>query len=381
MSEAAPLASQPRKCCAGAASGANSRYSARTLRLPATDPTCRKTISRVLPPEDWIPLKPDDFYRDRGITLRVGAKVRSIDAGRREVLVAEERLPYDALLLATGSTPIRPDGPGFDQPNAFVLRTLADARAIVAAANGAKTVAILGASFIGLEAAASLRARGLEVHVVAPEATPLQRVLGAELGAFVRRLREAHGVHFHLGLTAEKFVGRQLRLSDDANLNADFIVIGVGIRPNLQLAKAAGLTVDGGVLVDGHMRTSDPAIFAAGDIAKYRDPATQQQIRVEHWVAAEQQGQWAAAGMLGDEPAFRSAPFFWSSHYDQAIRYVGHAAEWDKVDIDVSLDARDFTVRYMLKGRLMAAASLGRDRESLEIQTAMDRDGCAAIAR
>jgi NADPH-dependent 2,4-dienoyl-CoA reductase/sulfur reductase-like enzyme/nitrite reductase/ring-hydroxylating ferredoxin subunit len=348
---------------------------------PCDRPNLSKDYLAGTAPEEWIPLKSEDFYRDRSIALRLDTQVRSIDVQRREIVGGEERLPYDVLLLATGASPARPSGPGFDQPNAHVLRSLADARSIIAAAEGARTVAILGASFIGLETAASLRARGLEVHVIAPEPVPLQRVLGPEVGAFIRRLHEAHDVHFHLGLTAEKYVGRQLRLSDGTSLYADFVVLGVGVRPNVQLAEAAGLMVNNSVVVDRHMRTSDRAIFAAGDIARYPDAATQQLIRVEHWVAAEQQGQAAAIAMLGDDDAHLPAPFFWSMHYDQAIRYVGHASEWDRVEIDGSLDANDFTARYMLQDRLMAAASLGRDRESLAIQNTMDKRAREAAAR
>lgn len=339
---------------------------------PCDRPNLSKDFLAGTAQEDWIPLKPNEFYTERRIDLRLNTEVQAIDTQAREIVLADERLSYDALLLATGATPVRLPGPGFDQPTVHVLRTLADANSLIKAAEGAKTVAIIGASFIGLETAASLRTRGLEVHVIAPDAVPLERVLGPDIGAMVRRLHEAQGVRFHLGPTAEKYVGGQLQLNDGQTLKTDLVVLGVGVRPNVQLAKAAGLNVDGGVIVDAQMRTSDPAIFAAGDIAKYPDGAMQQAIRVEHWVAAEQQGQAAALAMLGEAPAPLPAPFFWSMHYDQAIRYVGHATTWDAIKIDGSLDAHDFTARYMLKGKVMAAASLNRDVESLKIQTEMD---------
>lgn len=348
-------------------------------RAPPCDrPNLSKDYLAGTAPEDWIPLKGDDFYRDIKIDLRLEQEALGIDPRRKEVLLDGGGVLYDALLLATGATPVRPVGEGFRLPNAFVLRSLADARAIITAAKGAHSVAILGASFIGLEAAASLRARGLEVHVVAPEAVPLQRVLGHEVGTFVRAIHEDHGVKFHLSLMAERFDGSELHLSDGSRIAADFIVLGVGVKPNTKLASDAALDVDNGVLVDRRMRTSDPSIFAAGDIARYFDPRVGEHIRVEHWVAAEQQGQAAAASMLGDPLAFSATPFFWSTHYDHSIRYVGHAQTWDTMNIDGSLGPEGFIARYMKGGKLLAAASLGRDRESLQIQRSMDKEAARA---
>lgn len=344
---------------------------------PCDRPNLSKDYLAGTAPEDWIPLKGDDFYRDLKIDLRLGQEVLGIDPRRKEAILDGERVLYDALLLATGAAPVRPTGEGFHLPNAFVLRSLADARAIIAATEGARSVAVMGASFIGLEAAASLRERGLEVHVVAPEPVPLLRVLGAEIGAFIQAVHEDHGVKFHLGSLAHRFEGGELHLNNGAAIAADFIVLGVGVRPNTKLASDAVLDVDNGVLVDRRFRTSDPAIFAAGDIARYFDPRLGEHIRVEHWVAAEQQGQAAAMSMLGDEHAFSATPFFWSAHYNHSIRCVGHAQTWDAVNIDGSVRTGNFTARYLKGGKLLAAASLGRDKESLEIQCGMDREAAA----
>lgn len=342
---------------------------------PCDRPNLSKDYLAGTAPEEWIPLKDDAFYRDRTIDLRLGVTVRALDPRERTVAtVSGETFPYDALLLATGATPIRLPAPGFDRNNVHVLRSVADARAIIAAATHAHTAAIVGASFIGLETAASLRARGLEVHVVAPDAVPLQRVLGAEIGGFVRGVHEERGVRFHLGRTAESFDGQRLKLSDGHTLEADFVVLGVGVRANVDLASQAGLAIDGGVLVDRYLRTNAEAIFAAGDIARYPDPRGEDRIRIEHWVAAERQGQAAALNMLGEHERFRATPFFWSNHYDRAIRYVGHATQWDVIEIDGAVAAGDFTARFMRSGRVLAAASLGRDRESLEIHATMDRE-------
>ncbi len=348
--------------------------------LPCDRPNLSKDYLAGTAPEEWLFLKDADFYRQNDISVRLDTTVRSVDGPRREAVLDGERIAYGALLLATGSTPVRLTTPGFDLPNVHTLRSVSDARAIVANTANARSVAVIGASFIALEAAAALRTRGLEVHVIAPDAVPLQRVLGSEIGALVRRIHEEHGVHFHLGHTAETYADRQLRLSDGSKLGADLVVLGVGVRPNLHLAESAGLAVNGGVVVDERMRTSDPAIFAAGDIARYRDPSTGEHLRVEHWVVAERQGQAAAAAMLGETPIPAGAPFFWSAHYDHSIRYVGHAAEWDSVEIDGSIEAADFTARFMRGGRLLAAASLGRDRQSLEIEAMMNKAARIAAA-
>jgi NADPH-dependent 2,4-dienoyl-CoA reductase/sulfur reductase-like enzyme/nitrite reductase/ring-hydroxylating ferredoxin subunit len=343
---------------------------------PCDRPNLSKDYMAGTAPEEWIPLKGDDYYRDRAIDLRLGLEIAAIDPRAGEVAtVSGERIGFDRLLLATGARPIRLAGPGFDLPNAYVLRTLADSRAIIAAAAQAKRVAIVGASFIALEVAASLRARGLEVHVAAPEAVPMERVLGPEVGGFVRARHESHGVAFHLGRTAERFDGGNLFLKGGESIAADIVVLGVGVRPDIRLAESAGLSVENGVLVDDRLRTSAPNIFAAGDIAFYPDARLGERIRVEHWVAAERQGQAAAVNMLGEDAPFTSAPFFWSVHYDHTIRYVGYAPRFDRAEIDGSLDDADFTARYFLGGRLMAAASLGRDRESLEIHAELEAVG------
>ncbi|HJS80348.1 MAG TPA: FAD-dependent oxidoreductase [Vitreimonas sp.] len=348
---------------------------------PCDRPNLSKDYLAGTAPEDWIPLKGADFYAEHAIELKLGAAVTAIDLEKRETVAASgERYGFDALLLATGAEPVRLPGEGFNLPNVHTLRSLADARAIIAAAEGARKVAVIGASFIGLEVAASLRARGLEVHVIAPDAVPMERVLGRQIGAYVRTLHEAHGVRFHLKQRAEQFDGRRLALSNGRSLDADFVVLGVGVRPRVELAAAAGLAVDNGVVVDRYFETSAKGVYAAGDVARYPDPRTGQLIRVEHWVAAERQGQAAAANLLGAQTAFTGAPFFWSNHYGHAIRYVGHAPDWDAVDIDGSAAAGDCTFLYYLGRRLLAACSIGRDLENLKFERMIERDSDAAMS-
>jgi len=343
---------------------------------PCDRPNLSKDYLAGEAPEEWIPLKDAAFYREQAIDLRLGVQAAALDVRNAQLTtVSGERFAYDALLLATGAAPIRLSGSGFDKPNVYLLRSLADTHAIIAAAASAKRVAIVGASFIGLETAASLRHRGLDVAVVAPDEVPLARVMGPGIGGFVKALHEARGVRFHLKRRAAGFDGKRLLLDDGGAIEADFVVLGVGVRPNTEIAAAAGLTIDNGVVVDGRLRTSAANIYAAGDVANYPDVRTGERIRVEHWVAAERQGQAVALSMLGESRArFSDTPFFWSKHYDSSLRYVGHASTWDAIDVDGAIDNADFTARFMRAGRVAAAVSLGRDRESLEIHSEMDRE-------
>ncbi len=340
---------------------------------PVDRPNLSKDYLAGSAPEDWLPLRPDNFYTNNGIELRLNAKVLGIDIRRREVHVADAAsVAYDRLLLATGAEPVRLPIPGSNQSHIHTLRSLADCRAIIEAAKGAKRALVIGASFIGLEVAASLRARNIEVHVVAPETRLMQRVLGPELGDFVRALHEQHGVVFHLGETVTAFDGRRAQLKSGATLEADFVVAGVGVRPRLALAEQAGLRIDRGIVVDSYLQTSTPDVYAVGDIARWPDPRFGGAIRVEHWVVAERQGQIAAGNMLGLAERFDAVPFFWSQHYDVPINYVGHAEQWDEISVDGSVDAKDCLLRYKQNGRVLAVASIFRDLESLKAELAME---------
>ncbi|HEY2977189.1 MAG TPA: FAD-dependent oxidoreductase, partial [Burkholderiaceae bacterium] len=322
---------------------------------------------------DWMLLRSQDWYSERQIDLRLNQTVRSIDSKARKVLLANgEAYPYDALLLATGAEPIELAVPGAAPGQVHLLRSFDDSRAIVAAAASAKRALVIGSSFIGLEVAASLVARGIEVHVVAPETVPLQRVLGPELGQFVRKLHEAHGVVFHLNTTVKQADGRFVTLADGTELQVDLIVAGVGVHPRLALAEQAGLAIDRGVSVDEFLQSSVPGVFAAGDIARWPDVHTGQRIRVEHWTLAQRQGQVAALNMLGRRQRFDAVPFFWSQHYDVAIQYVGHAEQRDRIETDGAPDARDFSARYILAGKILATVTIGRDHESLSAERELE---------
>src|SRR5262249_39160520 len=344
---------------------------------PVDRPNLSKDYLAGTAPPEWVPLRDESFYKKHAIELVLGTRVESFDPAARQVKLANgTSRSHGALLLATGAEPVRLDVPGSDAEFVHTLRSFADSKAIIARAtskNDARAV-VVGASFIGLEVAASLRTRGLEVHVVAPGGRPLERVMGDEVGDFIRSLHEEHGVLFHLGNTPERIDGAGVALSSGTVLPADLIVAGIGVRPSIGLAERAGITVDGGIVVDEFLETSRPGIFAAGDVARWPDPRTGQRARVEHWVVAERQGQVAARNMLGRREKFEAVPFFWSQHYDVAINYVGHAEEWEAIEIDGSLDAGDCAVTYKKGGRTLAVATISRDLQSLQAEAAMEAE-------
>jgi NADPH-dependent 2,4-dienoyl-CoA reductase/sulfur reductase-like enzyme/nitrite reductase/ring-hydroxylating ferredoxin subunit len=346
--------------------------------LPYDRPNLSKDYLAGNAPADWIPLRSPGFYAKHEIDVIAEARATAVDAAAHKVSLADGRqIAFDRLLLATGAEPVRLQMPGGDLPHVHYLRTLADSNRIVEAAKAARRVVVMGASFIGLEVAASLRTRGLEVHVVAPEAQPLEKIMGPGVGAFIRSLHEKKGVVFHLEQSASSIEASSVTLKSGERIAADLVVIGVGVRPALSLAEAAGLAMDRGVSVNEFLESSVPGIFAAGDIARWPDPHTGSAIRVEHWVVAERQGQTAARNMLGGHEKFSSVPFFWSAHYDTTITYVGHAEQWTDLTIDGDLGRGDATVTMRSAGRTLAVITVGRDRESLRAEVAMERDARA----
>jgi NADPH-dependent 2,4-dienoyl-CoA reductase/sulfur reductase-like enzyme/nitrite reductase/ring-hydroxylating ferredoxin subunit len=343
---------------------------------PVDRPNLSKDYLAGKAQDDWMPLWSPEQYAEHRIELVTGRRVTALDPGARSLSLDDgSTRSFGALLLATGAEPVRLSFPGASSSQVLYLRTYADARAIVAQATTARHVVVAGASFIGLEVAASLRARNVEVDVVAPDKVPMERVLGADVGRFVQSLHEAHGVRFHLGETIAEVAGRAVTLSGGGRLEADCVVMGVGVKPSTALAEAAGLTLDRGIVVDQYLETSAPGIFAAGDVARWPDPHTGDRIRVEHWVVAERQGQAAARNMLGRREPFDAVPFFWSRHYDIAVKYVGHAEQWDAAAMEGSLEARSWTVTYSRGGRRLAVATLSRDRDSLAAEAQLEREG------
>jgi NADPH-dependent 2,4-dienoyl-CoA reductase/sulfur reductase-like enzyme len=332
--------------------------------VPYDRPNLSKDYLAGNAPEEWIPLRSAEFYAEQKIELRLGVEVERIDLKTKSVGLADgTRLAYGALLLATGAAPVRLTLPGGDLPHVHYLRTLADSQQIVAKVGSAKRAVVVGASFIGLEVAAALRARGLDVTVVAPDTLPLVRVMGEALGAAIQQLHMEHGVAFRLGSKPASIEPGSVVLDSGASLPADLVVVGVGVRPTTRLAEAAGLAIDRGVVVDAFLRTSAPEVFAAGDIARWPDKRTGDTLRVEHWVVAD------------------AVPFFWSAHYDVSISFVGHAESWDRVDIAGEVASRDCAVAFRRGKNTLAIATIGRDHASLEAEAAMERGDESALRR
>ncbi len=340
---------------------------------PCDRPNLSKDFLAGTAPEEWMPLRPPEFYTRERIELLLSCHVSSIDTQRRRVKLENGReLEYDALLLATGADPVHLEIPGSSAARICYLRSFADSRALVAKATTAKSAVVIGASFIGLEVAASLRERSLEVHVVAPENVPMLRTLGAEAGRWLQTLHESHGVKFHLEKTVQRMDSRRALLSDGTALEADFLVLGVGVRPSLSLAHAAGLAIDRGVTVNEYLETSAPGVYAAGDIARWPDPHSGERIRVEHWVVAQRQGQVAARNILGRREKFTAVPFFWCQNYDIAIRYLGHAEQWDSIKMEGSFADRNWAITYLRGGRRLAIATVERDLQNLQTELAFE---------
>lgn len=341
--------------------------------LPYDRPNLSKDYLVGNAPEEWIPLRPPEFYREQKIDALTNTTITNIDPKAKQVTLSDGRsLGYGALLLATGAQPVHLTIPGADLPHVCYLRTLIDSRRIIEKAKNARRAVVIGSSFIGLEVAWSLRERKLEVAVVGRDSVPLGKVLGTEMGNLVRETHEAHGVKFHLGRTPAAIYDRHVQLDDGMKLDCDLVVVGIGVRPNTHLAEQAGIATDNGVLVNEFLETNVPGIFAAGDIARWPDPRAGR-IRVEHWVVAQRQGQTAARNILGARETFTLPPFFWSNHFDLHIHYVGHGSGGDEASVSGDLKAKAGSVIFRSDGKLSAVMSVGRDRENLEAEVALER--------
>ncbi len=309
-----------------------------------------------------------------GINFDGEAHVESIDVENKRLQLANGvTRSYSKLLLATGAAPRRIDLPGAELPHVVTLRSLADCRRILGALKDVRHVAVIGGSFIALESAASLRSRGLSMSVIAPEPHPMETLFGRALSDLILDVHRHNGVTLRLSSKVTRIHDRSIALDNGQQVSADLVILGVGVEPRLEIAQAAGLAVDRGLVVDSRLKTSAEGIFGAGDIVRWPDPHSGQSIRVEHWVVAERQGQVAASNMLGADRPFQMVPFFWTKHFDLSIRYVGHAEQWDDLIVEGDLSRRNAIVRIRGDGRELAIATVGRDDESLRAELAMER--------
>ncbi len=343
---------------------------------PVDRPNLSKDYLAGKAQESWLWLREDDYWGRQRIELRLKRRVVSLELAQRQVVCADgETLAFDALLLATGATPRRLDIAGARAPHVHLLRTLHHCQSIIAAVQGgARRVAMIGASFIGLEVAAALRERGAAVEVIAPEEAPLARVFGPRLAAAIAARHRAMGTGLHLGRKPLAIHADAVELDDGTRVAADLVVMGVGVQPADDLAHAAGLAVDRGIVVDARLQTSAPGVYAAGDVARFPDPfGACGMVRIEHWAVAQAQGRLVARNMLGFDEAYRGVPFFWSQHGDMSVSYVGHAEAWDAIEESGDPLRGDYLCRFLKEGRVLAVASVGRDLDSLREEMALQK--------
>jgi 3-phenylpropionate/trans-cinnamate dioxygenase ferredoxin reductase subunit len=329
---------------------------------PYERPMLSKEYLRGEKPAGKLYVHDEGFYADHDIELLTSTRVESFDPGAHEVTLAGGgRMPYSRLLLSTGSVPRSLSAfslPGADLPGVRYLRRMGDSDALRDAIRAASRVVVIGAGWIGSEVAASAMQLGAEVTIVAPEAVPLERVLGPEIGGVYRDLHAEHGVELHLSTQIEAIVGndvaRGVRTAGGAVIEGDLVVVGVGASPRDELARDAGLSLENGIVVDELLRTSTPDVFAAGDVASTWNSRYNTRIRVEHWANALNQGQTAARNMLGQDTAYTRLPYFYSDQYDLGMEYNGYATDWDRVVLRGDPAGREFLAFWLRAGRVLA---------------------------
>jgi NADPH-dependent 2,4-dienoyl-CoA reductase/sulfur reductase-like enzyme/nitrite reductase/ring-hydroxylating ferredoxin subunit len=346
----------------------------RENRLPYDRPNLSKEYLSGDAPYEWMPLRSADFYEKADIEI-MHKEVSEVDIQNREILFTDnKKLKFDRLLMATGGRPRKLNVPGSDLKNIHVLRTFDDADSILKSIENASKAVIIGASFIGLEAAASLIKQGLDVTVVAPEAVPFERIFGKEIGKWIQQTHEENGVTFKLNSQVKNFKGdssvSKVTLDDDSGLDADFVLIGIGVEPVTDYLIDFDLNEDRSINVNTNLKAAEH-VFAAGDIARYPDFRTGDKIRIEHWRLAQQQGRIAAHNMLDHNVPFKRIPFFWTDQAKAHLLYVGHVQKWDDLIIDGEVSSGDFMAYFVKDDKILAAATTNREKEIAAIQELM----------
>jgi NADPH-dependent 2,4-dienoyl-CoA reductase/sulfur reductase-like enzyme/nitrite reductase/ring-hydroxylating ferredoxin subunit len=347
-------------------------------RAPYDRPNLSKDYLHGHAEPEWMPLRSEQFFRQHDIRVILNKEVSRVDPHAKKITFATgETMDYDALLVATGGAPVRLNIPGSDLKNVCLLRSFTDADSIIETATHSQRAVVVGASFIAMEAAFSLRERGLEVTVVAPSQEPFEATLGAEVGAVFRREHESHGVRFKLGCIVYRFEGNHnveaVMLDNGELIETDLVVVGVGVRPVTQFLEGVELDETGAVVVDSRLRAAE-GLYAAGDIASFMDTRRGKRVRLEHWRTAQQQGRTAARNMLGRDVAFEGVPFFWTRQFDVGLLYVGRATSWDEIVYRGEVSSQDFLAFYVKNNRVLAVAGMNRDVEMAAIEELMRLD-------
>ncbi len=343
--------------------------------LPYDRPNLSKDYLAGNAPEEWIPLRSAEFFDEQKIEFKLKSKVERLDTNARTLkLSSGESISYDKCLLAMGGSPRKPAIQGIDQPHVHFLRSLEDCRRLIPKLGAANNIVIIGAGFIGLEAASALRARKLDVTVIAPNATPLDHVFGNEVGRIIESVHRENGVQFVLKSTVNQIHPSHVSTASGHEFKADLVLVATGIAPNTALAESAGVNCENGILVDSRLQTNRPGVFAAGDIARFPCFPSRRPARIEHWVVAQRQGQVAAMNMLGENREFNEIPYFWSQQFDLFLSYIGHSAGWNEIRYYGNLAKKEGAAAYIEGSDVTAVLTVGRDRQNLELEAAMEKN-------
>ena len=342
-------------------------------RIPYDRPNLSKDYLSGEAQPEWMPLRDIEFYESNGIEILFGKKVEKVDISKKEIRIADNNiLKYDKMLLATGGTPRTLNIPGSDLKNIFYLRSFDDCDKIIEASKKISKAVVIGASFIGMEVAYHLKERKLDVTVVAPEDVPFKNILGNEVGNLIRKLQEDHDVKFKLSSQVSKFEGDEkvkfVILSNGEKIESDLVVIGIGVKPATDFIKGLDLEKDGSIKVNEYLQVTED-VYASGDIATF--PYNGNNIRVEHWRLAEQQGRVAGFNMADKKIKFNKQPFFWTAHAGLNIRYVGNAKEWDDTITWGNINSKEFIIFLIKNNKVTAAIGNNRDTEMAAIEQLM----------